>query len=104
MAVTREDVLHVASLARLALDEDAVERLVGELNGILGHMDALQKVDTSGVTAVEGVGDAGMPLRADGGPPYALARAREEFAPEARDGFLLVPRLATHEDATDSVA
>ena len=33
-----------------------------------------------------------------------LARAREEFAPEMRDGFLLVPRLATHEDASDSVA
>jgi aspartyl-tRNA(Asn)/glutamyl-tRNA(Gln) amidotransferase subunit C len=104
MAVTREDVLHVALLARIALDEEAVERLVGQLNGILAHMDVLQKVDTSGVTAVEGVGDAGMPLRADGGPPYPLARTREEFAPEMRDGFLLVPRLATHEDATDSVA
>jgi aspartyl-tRNA(Asn)/glutamyl-tRNA(Gln) amidotransferase subunit C len=104
MAVTRKDVLHVASLARLALDEETVERLVGQLNGILAHMDVLQKVDTSGVSAVEGVGDAGMPLRADGGPPYPLARTREEFAPEMRDGFLLVPRLATHEDATDSVA
>ena len=104
MAVTRQDVLHVAALARLALDEDAVDRLVGELNGILAHMDLLQKVDTAGVTAVEGVGDAGMPLRADGGPPYPLARAREEFASEMRDGFLLVPRLATHEDTSESVA
>jgi aspartyl-tRNA(Asn)/glutamyl-tRNA(Gln) amidotransferase subunit C len=104
MAVTRQDVLHVASLARLALDDDAVDRLVGELNGILAHMDVLQKVDTSGVTAVEGVGDAGMPLRADGGAPYPLAHAREQFAPEIRDGFLLVPRLATHEDASESVA
>ena len=104
MGVTRQDVLHVAALARLALDERAVDRLVTELNGILEHMDVLQKVDTSGVTAVEGVGDAGMPLRADGGPPYALARAREEFAPQMRDGFLLVPRLATHEDPGESVA
>ena len=104
MGVTRQDVLHVAALARLALDERAVDRLVTELNGILEHMDVLQKVDTSGVTAVEGVGDAGMPLRADGGPPYPLARAREELAPEMRDGFLIVPRLATHEDAGESVA
>ena len=104
MAVTRQDVLHVASLARLALDDDTVDRLVGQLNGILEHMDVLQKVDTSGVTAVEGVGDAGMPLRTDAGPPYPLAHAREEFAPEMRDGFLLVPRLATHEDASESVA
>ena len=103
MAVTREDVLHVAALARLALDESSVPRLVRELNGILEHMEVLQRVDTTGVTAAEGVGDAGMPLRADGGPPYPLAHAREEFAPEMRDGFFLVPRLSTHEDATESL-
>jgi aspartyl-tRNA(Asn)/glutamyl-tRNA(Gln) amidotransferase subunit C len=103
MAVTREDVLHVASLARLALDDSSVPRLVSELNGILEHMEVLQRVDTTGVTAAEGVGDAGMPLRADGGPPYPLAYAREQFAPEMRDGFFLVPRLSTHEDATESL-
>jgi aspartyl-tRNA(Asn)/glutamyl-tRNA(Gln) amidotransferase subunit C len=103
MAVTRDDVLHVASLARLALDETSVPRLVRELNGILEHMDALQRVDTAGVMGAEGVGDAGMPLRADGGPPYPLAHPREGFAPEMRDGFFLVPRLSTHEDATESV-
>lgn len=103
MAVTREDVLHVATLARLALDETSVPRLVNELNGILEHMEVLKKVDTARVMGAEGVGDAGMPLRADGGPPYALAHSREEFAPEMRDGFFLVPRLSTHEDATESV-
>jgi aspartyl-tRNA(Asn)/glutamyl-tRNA(Gln) amidotransferase subunit C len=103
MAVTREDVLHVATLARLALDETSVPRLVRELNGILEHMEVLQKVDTAGVMGAEGVGDAGMPLRADGGAPYPLAHSREEFAPEMRDGFFLVPRLSTHEDATESV-
>lgn len=103
MAVTREDLLHVAALARLALDEQSVPRLVNELNGILEHMDALLKVDTAGVIGAEGVGDAGMPLRTDGGPPYPLAHTREEFAPEMRDAFFMVPRLATHEDATESV-
>jgi aspartyl-tRNA(Asn)/glutamyl-tRNA(Gln) amidotransferase subunit C len=103
MAVTREDVLHVAALARLALEEGSVPRLVRELNGILQHMEALRKVDTAGVIGAEAVGDAGMPLRTDGGPPYPLAHPREEFAPEMRDGFFLVPRLATHEDATESV-
>ena len=103
MAVTREDVLHVASLARLALDDDDVPRLVRELNGILAHMEALKKVDTTGVSGAEAVGDAGMPLRVDAGPPYPLAHPREEFAPEMRDGFFIVPRLATHEDAPESV-
>jgi aspartyl-tRNA(Asn)/glutamyl-tRNA(Gln) amidotransferase subunit C len=103
MAVTREEVLHVASLARLALDEKSVPRLVHELNGIREHMEVLKKVDTTGVSGAEGVGDAGMPLRVDAGPQYALAHARETFAPEMRDGFFLVPRLATHEDATESL-
>ena len=103
MAVTREDVLHVAGLARLALDDASVPRLVDELNGILAHMEVLRKVDTAGVSAAEAVGDAGMPLRVDAGPPFPLAHSREDFAPEMRDGFFLVPRLATHEDATESV-
>ena len=103
MAVTRENVLHVASLARLALDDEAVPRLVSELNAILQHMEVLRKVDTAGVSAAEAVGDAGMPLRIDAGPPYPLAHPREEFAPETRDGFFIVPRLATHEDAAESV-
>ena len=103
MPVTREDVLHVASLARLALDEESVPRLVRELNGILEHMEVLRKVDTAGVIGAEGVGDAGMPLRTDGGPPYPLAHSREAIAPEMRDAFFIVPRLATHEDAAESV-
>ena len=103
MAVTREDVLHVAALARIALADDAVPRLVGELNGILEHMEILTKVNTSGVSGAEAVGDAGMSLRIDGGPPYPLAHPRDEFAPEIRDGFFIVPRLATHEDAAESV-
>ncbi|MBK5188945.1 MAG: hypothetical protein JJD97_11935 [Gemmatimonadaceae bacterium] len=56
---------------------------------------------TRDVMPAEGVGDAAMPLRADIGPPIPLARPLESFAPQSRDGFLLVPRLATHEAAGD---
>ena len=47
---------------------------------------------------VTGVGTAGTPLRVDGGNQIPLARPREAFAPAMRDGFFIVPRLATHED------
>ncbi len=97
MAVTEHDVRHVAALARLGLDEARVPALVAELNGILVHMDALRKVKSDGA-AVSGVGAGGMPLRADSGPQYPLARARRALAPAMRDGFYLVPRLATHAD------
>ena len=99
MAVTEQDVRHVAALARLGLEPARVPALVQELNGILRHMDALAKVGTKLVEAVEGIGSSGMPLRTDSGPPYPLSQPHEEFAPATRDGFFLVPRLATHTDA-----
>ncbi len=94
MAVTKDDVRQMAALARLGLDEDRVQSLVQELNGILVHMDVLQQVDvtTEPLTPPE----LTAPLRPDGVLPVALFRSRETFAPAMRDGFFLVPRLATH--------
>jgi aspartyl-tRNA(Asn)/glutamyl-tRNA(Gln) amidotransferase subunit C len=99
MAVTIDDLQHVAELARLGLDPERARSLVKELNSILGHMDALAKVDTAGVEPTAGVGASGTPLRADVGLPPPLARAPEAFAPAMRDGFFVVPRLSTHEAA-----
>ena len=99
MPIGPEDVRHVAALARLAVPESRVPELVAQLNGILSHMDALGQVDTAGVMGAAGVGDAAMPLRPDVGPPIPLVHPLASFAPQLRDGFLLVPRLATHEDS-----
>jgi aspartyl-tRNA(Asn)/glutamyl-tRNA(Gln) amidotransferase subunit C len=101
MAIGPDDVRHIAALARLAVPESQLPGLVAQLNGILSHMDALAQVKTKGVVGTEGVGDAAMPLRSDIGPPIPLARPIEAFAPQTRDGFFLVPRLATHESAGD---
>lgn len=98
MAVTERDVRHIAELARLGLDPARVGQLVGELNGILAHMEELSAVDAARYAALDPLHDAALPLRADAGPADTLLRPREAFAPEMRDGFFLVPRLATHED------
>jgi aspartyl-tRNA(Asn)/glutamyl-tRNA(Gln) amidotransferase subunit C len=102
MAVSLDDVRHIAALARLGLTEERAASLVTELNAILAHMDVLSKVDTSDVEPVVGVGSAAAPLRPDDGPQIPLARDRESFAPRTADGFFLVPRLSTHEDAGDA--
>jgi aspartyl-tRNA(Asn)/glutamyl-tRNA(Gln) amidotransferase subunit C len=94
MSVTSDDVRHVARLARVGLDDARVPSLVAELNGILAHMDVLQQVDVSGVPAAPP--DSAAPWRDDSLPADGLTRAREAFAPSTRDGFFLVPRLATH--------
>jgi len=102
MSVSLDDVRHIAALARLGVEDQRARSLVAELNTILGHMDVLAGVDTSGIDAVTGVGASGAPLRPDEGPPIALARPIESFAPRTRDGFLIVPRLSTHEDAEET--
>ena len=96
MAVSEQDVRHVADLARLGVPDAQVPRLVAELGGILRHMAVLEEVNTEGVACASGVSSGGMPLRTDLGPSYPLATPLEQFAPAVRDGFLLVPRLATH--------
>jgi aspartyl-tRNA(Asn)/glutamyl-tRNA(Gln) amidotransferase subunit C len=99
MAVSLDDVRHIAALARLEVSEDRLPVLAKELSSILGHMDVLQSVPVPTDAANDAA--AGMPLRADGGPQYPLAAPRESFAPAMRDGFFLVPRLATHEDEAE---
>ncbi len=49
MALTREEVLHMAALCRIALSPEEVEYLRGQLFDILEHVRALQEVDTEGV-------------------------------------------------------
>jgi aspartyl-tRNA(Asn)/glutamyl-tRNA(Gln) amidotransferase subunit C len=101
MAIGPDDVRHIAALARLAVPESRIPELVSQLNDILSHMDALARVDTSVVKGAADMGDHSMPLRADIGPPIPLAHPLASFAPQLRDGFFLVPRLATHEDSGD---
>jgi aspartyl-tRNA(Asn)/glutamyl-tRNA(Gln) amidotransferase subunit C len=98
MAVTIDDVRHIASLARVGVTQDRARVLVAELNTILEHMNVLSRVDTAAVEPLAAIGLDNAPLRGDSGPCVALERPLAEFAPSIRDGFFLVPRLSTHED------
>jgi aspartyl-tRNA(Asn)/glutamyl-tRNA(Gln) amidotransferase subunit C len=89
--IDREQVLHVARLARLELSDEEIERMAGELSGILEHVDRISGLDldevepTSHVVALENV------LRADE-PEPSLPRDRAlEQAPDAVDGAFRVP-------------
>ena len=53
MPVTREDVLHIAELARLGVDTARAEELTKELSAILAHMEVLSQVDTASVPTLE---------------------------------------------------
>lgn len=104
MSVTREDVLHIAELARLGVDAARADELTKELSAILTHMEVLSQVDTGTVPTAAGVGAGGTPLRPDVGVPPVMSGTLASIAPAMRDGFFIVPRLATHEDSTESGA
>ena len=98
MAVSEDDVRHVASLARLGVDPGRLPSLVSELNGILEHMEVLGAVETGREMGDVRIETTATPMRSDiDGTPIPLVVQRETFAPEMCDGFFLVPRLATHE-------
>ncbi len=56
MALTRDDVVKLCALARLAMDEREMEERRNDLDRILGYVDRLQKVDVSGVPEAERIG------------------------------------------------
>lgn len=95
MAVTHDDVRHIANLARLGIDPSRLDDLVRELNGILVHMEVLQQVDTgdAGDDGRAGAQSSGTPLRSDSSGPIPMQLPLESFAPAMRDGFITVSRL-----------
>ncbi|MFN2602088.1 MAG: Asp-tRNA(Asn)/Glu-tRNA(Gln) amidotransferase subunit GatC [Gemmatimonadaceae bacterium] len=104
MAVSHDDIRHIASLARLAVDESKLDDLVRELNGILAHMEVLGEVETGEGepdTSYTGLAPTSTPLRSDASGPIPMTLPIESFAPVTRDGFIIVPRLASHVEAAD---
>jgi aspartyl-tRNA(Asn)/glutamyl-tRNA(Gln) amidotransferase subunit C len=91
MSIGRDDVLHVARLAELAVEETDLDRLVGQLNRIVDYVAQLESVPTDGDDRVL-PGPAEARLREDVPGPVPLARPPAAFAPEFFDGFFLVPR------------
>jgi len=102
VSVSLDEVRRIAVLAQLGITDERAERAARELSSILAHMQVLSRVDDESATVLDGGTTTGMALRPDTGPPIPLQRAPAYFAPAMRDGFFLVPRLATHEDTERS--
>jgi aspartyl-tRNA(Asn)/glutamyl-tRNA(Gln) amidotransferase subunit C len=89
--IDREQVLHVARLARLELSEDEVERMASELSGILEHVDRMTELDLDGVEPTSHVVALENVLRPDE-PRPSLPRERAlEPAPDPAEGAFRVP-------------
>jgi aspartyl-tRNA(Asn)/glutamyl-tRNA(Gln) amidotransferase subunit C len=89
--IDRDQVLHVAKLARLRLADDEVDRMADELSTILEHVETMNELDLEGVEPTSHVVDLTNVLREDE-PRPSLDRDRAlEQAPDVADGGFRVP-------------
>jgi aspartyl-tRNA(Asn)/glutamyl-tRNA(Gln) amidotransferase subunit C len=89
--IDRAQVLHVAKLARLRLSEDEVERMSGELSGILDHVERISKLDLEGVEPTSHVIELENVLRPDQPRPSWDRDRMLGSAPDPADGAFRVP-------------
>ena len=89
--IDREQVLHVARLARLELSEEEIERMAGELSGILEHVDRIAALDLDSVEPNTHVVELFNVLRPDEPDPSLPREVALEPAPDPADGAFRVP-------------
>jgi aspartyl-tRNA(Asn)/glutamyl-tRNA(Gln) amidotransferase subunit C len=89
--IDREQVLHVARLARLELSVDEVERMTAELSHVLEHVDRIAELDLEGVPPTSHVVEVTGALRADEPRPSLPREVALAQAPAVQDGGFLVP-------------
>lgn len=98
MSIGRDEVLHVAKLAELAVREGELDRLVEQMNRIVDYVAQLDRVPGDRVAEPYLAGPQSVALREDVEGAMPLARAPAELAPEFVEGFFLVPRHGAMED------
>jgi aspartyl-tRNA(Asn)/glutamyl-tRNA(Gln) amidotransferase subunit C len=91
--ITPDEVRELALLARLALSEQEVTRMTGDLGAILTYVDALRELDTNGVEPMTHAVPFDCPLRDDRVGPSLPIDAALANAPRREASFFQVPRI-----------
>ncbi len=93
MSVDAITVRRIAHLARIAVADDEVEHLRGELNAILAFVEQLSEVDVEGVEPMTSVTPMEMKKRPDVVTDGGISDDVIKNAPAAQDGFFVVPKV-----------
>ncbi len=101
MSVSKDEVLKIARLAELHVDDAALPALVEQMSRILDYVAQIATVKGIETAQPFVPGPEAAPLRADEVRPAPLSFGPAEMAPAFRDGFFLVPRLGAFESAPD---
>ncbi len=93
MKISEEEVRHVAKLARLDMDETAIEKFAEQIGSILGYADKLREVDTEGVRPTSHAIFLNNAFREDKVKEQLDRESALANAPEQEDGAFTVPRV-----------
>jgi aspartyl-tRNA(Asn)/glutamyl-tRNA(Gln) amidotransferase subunit C len=93
MPLSKDEVRHVAMLARLGLEPGDEEFYADQLSGILQHIDRLQQLDTEDIPPTAQVVEVASRLREDEPRPCLSQAEALANAPAAVDGFFRVPSI-----------
>ena len=91
--ISRDDVAHLARLARLALTETELDSFAGQLDAILNHVSQIQAVDVTGVEATDNPLKDVNVTRPDETRPSLTQQQALAAAPAAVDGRFAVPQI-----------
>jgi aspartyl-tRNA(Asn)/glutamyl-tRNA(Gln) amidotransferase subunit C len=93
MKISREQVEHVARLARLALSEQEIDALTGDMDAILGYVDKLTELNTDHIVPTAHAVPMENAFRTDEARPSIGTDKALQNAPEASDSCFLVPKV-----------
>jgi aspartyl-tRNA(Asn)/glutamyl-tRNA(Gln) amidotransferase subunit C len=93
MALDKAEVVHIAALARIRLDNAELDPLAAELSRILTWVEQLGEIDTNGVPPMTSVAAMQLPMRDDAVTDGNCRDAILGNAPQAAKGFFAVPKV-----------
>ena len=93
MSIDTETAARVAKLARIKVEDEALEGLAQDFNTILGFIEQLQEVDVEGVEPMTSVEPMRLKRRQDGVTDGGMQDKVLSNAPDAREGFFAVPKV-----------
>ena len=95
MKITKEEVLHVANLARLDIDMSFLDKFAKQIGTILEYVDILNQVDTEGVSPTSHAISLTNAFREDEEKEYFDRDSALANAPKKEDGAFVVPKVIT---------
>ena len=93
MSIDKETARKVAHLARIAVKEEDLPKLAGELSAVLAFMEQLNEVDVTGIESMTSVTPMRLKRRTDVVTDGNIQAQILKNAPDAREGFFAVPKV-----------